>query len=188
MTSCPICNHVNPARAARCEKCNSWLAQAADIGLKPQARVEHPGEHAGGSPPPLTPEFAAELQGLLRDGKKITAIARFREVTGLGLRESKDAVEALEAGRTMSALAADGQVADAKVVTLLRENQFIPAIKEYRAATGLGLKEAKEAVEAIARKHGIDPKQPGCFGMLVLLSTLIPVAVGSLVALTAMIR
>lgn len=38
-----------------------------------------------------------EVLGLLGQGKKIAAIKRYREVTGTGLKEAKDAVDALEA-------------------------------------------------------------------------------------------
>jgi len=39
----------------------------------------------------------------------------------------------------------------AKVVTLLREDKKIQAIKEYREITGAGLVEAKEAVERMGQ-------------------------------------
>ena len=38
-----------------------------------------------------------------------------------------------------------------RVRALVAQNQMIQAIKEYRAVTGVGLKEAKDAVEAIQR-------------------------------------
>lgn len=38
----------------------------------------------------------SEVRVLLRAGRKIEAIKRYREVTGVGLREAKDAVEAME--------------------------------------------------------------------------------------------
>ena len=44
----------------------------------------------------------------------------------------------------------------------------IPAIKLYRQETGAGLKDAKEAVEALAQKHGIKSTGTGCAGMLML--------------------
>ncbi|WP_369234476.1 ribosomal protein L7/L12 [Streptomyces sp. R21] len=34
-----------------------------------------------------------EIDALLRDGKKIQAIKAYREITGAGLKEAKDAVE-----------------------------------------------------------------------------------------------
>ncbi|MFZ7119883.1 MAG: ribosomal protein L7/L12 [Eubacteriaceae bacterium] len=37
----------------------------------------------------------AELQNLLTDGKKIKAIKRYREVTGHGLKESKEYIDLL---------------------------------------------------------------------------------------------
>jgi ribosomal protein L7/L12 len=40
----------------------------------------------------------AEIQDLLRRGNKIEAIKLYREQTGLGLKEAKDAVEAIERG------------------------------------------------------------------------------------------
>jgi ribosomal protein L7/L12 len=172
MTSCPICNYVNVAGAARCEKCDTWLAQAADVGLKPQVRTEASRMNLNGATSGLTPEFADELQQLLREGQSLTAIKRFREVTGLGLRESKEAIEALMAGRGLPAAAGDASVDEAKIVALLRENQFLQAIKEYRTATGLGLKDAKEAVEAIAARHGVRPTQKGCLGMILLVIAL----------------
>ena len=43
-----------------------------------------------------TPEaWMAEVQQLRRDGKLINAIKLYREQTGVGLKEAKDAVEAL---------------------------------------------------------------------------------------------
>ena len=46
----------------------------------------------------------------------------------------------------------------------------------YRAKTGVGLKEAKDAVEAIAAQRGIvAPSRSGCLGV-VLLMVLIPMA------------
>lgn len=173
MTLCPICNHVNPADTARCELCETWLAQAGDPGLKPQVRTKAERKSLSEAASGLTPEFADELQQLLREGQSITAIKRFREVTGLGLRESKEAVEALIARRGLPTAAGDASVDEAKIVALLRENQFIQAIKAYREATGLGLKESKQAVEAIAARYGIRPTQKGCFGV-VLLATLSP--------------
>lgn len=47
----------------------------------------------------LTSEQSAEVLGALRGGNKIAAIKAVREATGLGLKEAKDLVEALERGR-----------------------------------------------------------------------------------------
>lgn len=60
------------------EKLDRLLAQ----GGAPGASVEAP--------------WIQEVRGLVRAGNKIEAIKLYREHTGLGLKESKDAVEALE--------------------------------------------------------------------------------------------
>lgn len=41
----------------------------------------------------------ADVRAYLRAGKKIQAIKVYRELTGVGLKEAKDAVERMEAGR-----------------------------------------------------------------------------------------
>ncbi len=43
----------------------------------------------------------AELQALVAAGRKIEAIKRYRELTGVGLKEAKDAVEALMRGASL---------------------------------------------------------------------------------------
>ncbi len=57
---------------------------------------------------------------------------------------------------------------DGSVLALLASGSKIDAIKLYREQTGVGLKEAKDAVEAVGRKHGVAPKQCGCAGVLLL--------------------
>ncbi|PXX59871.1 ribosomal L7/L12-like protein [Nocardia tenerifensis] len=44
-------------------------------------------------PPARPPQGFAEVDALLAQGKKIQAIKRYRELTGSGLKEAKDAVE-----------------------------------------------------------------------------------------------
>lgn len=41
------------------------------------------------------------------------------------------------------------------VLRYLQDGKMIRAVKAYRDATGAGLAEAKQAVEAIARQHGL---------------------------------
>ena len=98
----------------------------------------------------------AEVRALLAGGNKIAAIKRVRELTGMGLKDAKDYVEALPPGaiqtvsdtpRTMSGDAA----ADPEVRALLAGGNKIAAIKRVRELTGMGLKEAKDYVEALER-------------------------------------
>ena len=57
---------------------------------------------------------------------------------------------------------------EGQVLALLRGEKKIEAIVVYRRQTGAGLKVAKDAVEALAAKHGISPKGASCSGILLL--------------------
>jgi ribosomal protein L7/L12 len=117
-------------------------------------------------PPPVTDaaQGQAELEALLREGRKIMAVKRYRELTGVGLAEAKAAIDDMEqrldagveqahqaipiaelpapAAPNMEALAA-------QVVSLVQRGNKIEAIRVYREAMNVGLREAKEAVETI---------------------------------------
>jgi hypothetical protein len=58
---------------------------------------------------------------------------------------------------------------EADVLGLMQGQQKIKAIKLYRERTGVGLKEAKDFVEALAAKHGVAPSAGGCAGMVLLM-------------------
>lgn len=53
-------------------------------------------QHLGIKEPDHLVTAHAEIDDLLQRGKKIEAIKRYRELTGAGLRQAKDAVEARE--------------------------------------------------------------------------------------------
>ncbi len=114
-----------------------------------------------------------ELAELLKQGQKIEAIKIYRELTGLGLKESKEDMEELEA-------AAKGNYdipnSDWKgqIEELLFQGRKIQAIKLYRKSTGHDLKQSKESVEAM--EASLREQQPGkflpvtrhgCLGLLV---------------------
>lgn len=49
----------------------------------------------------------------------------------------------------------EAAIADPELLTLLEQKQLIAAIKRYRKLTGSGLKESKDAVDALQRRlHG----------------------------------
>ena len=52
-----------------------------------------------------------------------------------------------------------------EIAELLAQGQKIQAIKRYRQATGVGLREAKDAIDALQRKHGLS-QGSGCAGLL----------------------
>jgi len=112
----------------------------------------------------------------LQEGNPILAIKRLRELTGMGLKEAKDAVEAHLAGHPVD-ISGTNSVPQAGLLTppmisALQRGDRIEAIKLMRRAYRLGLKEAKDAVEAwIAANPGRVPLQAsnGGAGWLALL-------------------
>ena len=104
-------------------------------------------------PTPGQPQLGADAspEELIRAGKKIEAIKRYRELTGASLKEAKDAVELVESGRSATLppkSALIRQVNDSEIEAQIRSGHLIDAIKLYREKNGVGLKEAKDAVEA----------------------------------------
>jgi ribosomal protein L7/L12 len=96
----------------------------------------------------------AAIRALLAGGNKIEAIKRVRQLTGLGLKEAKDYVEALPLSGAIplpaSANVAPAAAADLSEVHLLaHQGNKIAAIKRYRELTGVGLKEAKDYVDRL---------------------------------------
>lgn len=99
----------------------------------------------------------------LEQGQKINAIKLYREMTGVGLKEAKEFVDQLEAQLRdgnyqddSSQPPATTNAADMPdVVRALRNSRKIEAVKLYRQHTGLGLKESKDAVDALQRQLGL---------------------------------
>jgi ribosomal protein L7/L12 len=92
------------------------------------------------------------IQHMLIAGNKINAIKLYRQRTGVGLKEAKDAVDRMALGLKAtqpqeSKQAERGQVDPDELQRLIFAGQKIKAIKYYREVTGVGLKEAKEAVD-----------------------------------------
>jgi ribosomal protein L7/L12 len=91
----------------------------------------------------------ADIRELVRRGRIIEAIRQHRARHGGTLLTARAAIEALRwditqaVGPTHSSL-------EAEIDQLLRTSQKILAIKRYREVTGVGLKEAKDAVDARA--------------------------------------
>lgn len=104
-----------------------------------------------------------EIRRLIADGQIIMAIKRYREIYGVGLAAAKDAVEAIRDGEDVhtppTPLTADvgnlvGNVAEVR--RLIAAGRKIEAIKLFRETFGVGLKEAKDAVESIERGEHVN--------------------------------
>ncbi len=118
----------------------------------------------------LTQAQKEELRDLIASGQMIAAVKRYREITGVGLGEALDAVTHLgEAGggETASSVSAKPdpkamRQAEAEALAAIREGNPMEAIKRYRRHTRVGLKESKEAVDALTISHRsdgrVDPK------------------------------
>ncbi|MBW8723118.1 MAG: ribosomal protein L7/L12 [Polaromonas sp.] len=105
------------------------------------------------NPTPLPPALPQPVQDALQRGNLVEAITLMRAGTGLGLKETKDALEAYMRGEapaggfTPKALPA-GAPLPAQVQAALDQGNKIEAVRRLRGLTGMGLKEAKDAVEA----------------------------------------
>ena len=96
-------------------------------------------------------ELASSAQSLLACGNKIAAIKLVRQQTGMGLKEAKDYVDALQRGTTPVTPTSNAPPVnlEAEVRTLLVQGNKIAAIKRARELTGWGLKQAKDYVDAL---------------------------------------
>ncbi len=118
--------------------------------------------------------FESELTGMLQAGRKIDAIKRFRELTGAGLKEAKDAIEAIEQGRPSALPGKPDEGFESELTGMLQAGRKIDAIKRFRELTGAGLKEAKDAIERLAAAQGLAASRgTGCLNVLLLAAMLI---------------
>jgi polar amino acid transport system substrate-binding protein len=105
-------------------------------------------------PNPLSaPSLPQPVQDALQRGNLVEAIQLMRAGTGLGLKETKDALETYMRGEppvtgfAPKALSA-GAPLPVQVQEALDQGNKIEAVRRLRGLTGMGLKEAKDAVEA----------------------------------------
>lgn len=106
-------------------------------------------------------EAKDRVTALIASGKKIEAIKIVRQATGKGLKEAKNIVESIAANTSPSlsypynrAVKPFDDEAKAKIRHLIASGKKIEAIKELREVTGLGLKEAKNLVDAAEKGKG----------------------------------
>jgi ribosomal protein L7/L12 len=152
--TCTFCDASVPATASQCPACGAE---------QPQRDIAE-----------ASPSLEDELRGFLARGDKIGAIKRYRDATGAGLAEANHAVEAFASGAALAAAKApaaiDEKSLEAEVLSALSRDGKIGAIKLYRERTKVGLKDAKDAVEGLAARHGVAAKGSGCAGMVLLLT------------------
>ena len=109
----------------------------------------------------FSPQQEQELRELIKTDNIINAIKLYRELTGVGLKEAKDAVEAMQRGEpvrqpivpTQSGIQNDALL-DEQIKQFLARRQKIQAVKIYRETQNCGLKDAKDAVDIIEAQMG----------------------------------
>jgi|SaaInlStandDraft_1057018.scaffolds.fasta_scaffold294430_1 ribosomal protein L7/L12 len=120
-------------------------------------------------------DFEEEIRQLLDSGNKIQAIKVYREHTGAGLAEAKDAVEAFAGGGDLDGSSSGDRIPVddpellEEVKELLGKGNTLPAVKLVRERTGRSLKESKEIVDQIGVDSGLtSPSGSGCLGAVLL--------------------
>jgi hypothetical protein len=119
-----------------------WSATAANRHPPPSLPVQ----------PIRVPGAAMDtIRSYLQQGRKINAIKELRQATGLGLREAKEAVEAIEAGREVPYL--DLRESGGSLAARARRHKaagdFSAAVVLVKAETGMTEAEATEFVTAL---------------------------------------
>jgi ribosomal protein L7/L12 len=99
--------------------------------------------------PSAASELPADVQAALQRGDDLDAIMLLRDATGLGLKEAKDVIaEHVRGNPTLLVPLPAGSPLTPEVAAALQRGNMIEAVKLLRKQTGLGLKEAKDAVES----------------------------------------
>lgn len=117
--------------------------------------------------PGLTPAQTQQIHEYIHNQQLIHAIKLYREATGAGLAEAKHAVEAMARNEYVKPPSAardyDNPILEARIKSLLARGQKVEAVKIYREEYGIGLKEAKDAVdrmEASMKRDGSSMNMP----------------------------
>ena len=116
-------------------------------------------------------ELLREVWEIARTEGVISAVKRYREETGSDLATAKRVVDGLlasgGAGDQFLAQRQPMEHLEAEVLDIAQQQGKIAAIKHYREAQVCGLKDAKEAVEALLTEHGVEPRAvAGCASVL----------------------
>lgn len=104
--------------------------------------------------------LSADVELLVMQGRKIEAIKLYRQQTGLGLREAKEAIDQIDhtlrtakssslSGAQPARIETGREPPNDEVRRYLQEGKIIAAIKAYRQQTGLSLKDAKDEIDRL---------------------------------------
>lgn len=108
----------------------------------------------------LTTDQKRELERLVASGNKLEAIKQFRNMADVGLAEAKAFIDAMERGGHRPSAheppSRNLRSAEEAAIAAIREGNLIEAIKRYQQHSRVGIKEAREAVEALGLTHRTD--------------------------------
>lgn len=103
--------------------------------------------------PSLRPDQVQRIHDLLHRQQLLNAIKFYREITGSSLAEAKEAVEEMARDESTKppddVRDMDNPILTSRIMSLLSRKRKIDAVKIYREEYGVGLKEAKDAVDQI---------------------------------------
>ena len=149
MPKCVFCDQENPADISNCRLCGGPLP-------------------VSDSEPLADDVFQQQLVRLLNEGQRVQAVAAYRRRTGVDLNQAVEVIDALEQDHQFNVTSNNADL-EWEIIARLERGEKIGAIKLYREKTNSGLKEAKDAVEAIETRLGLsaDPARGGgCFGVV----------------------
>ena len=95
-----------------------------------------------------------DVEVLAQSGRTMAAIKAYRKLHGVGLKEAKDAVDAMLTKGYHDRNHVDDDMnlsVDEKILRIAKSGHKIQAINIYRETYGVGLKYAKDAVENLLR-------------------------------------
>ena len=154
MLNCVFCEQENSVSSGQCQSCGAPLPAAENQRLDDSV-------------------VRTQLQQLLAQGEKGRAISAYQRHAGTTLSAATEFVDVLDRDQQFATVRSIADV-ERQVGKLLERGEKLNAIKLYRDQTGVGLKEAKDEVDAIETRLGLEPEgappQGGCFGMILLAS------------------
>jgi LSD1 subclass zinc finger protein len=158
--------------AIRCRYCQNTVIVPQELrrGHLPGKAISedgHPQLNSATSHPVDLQQLEKEIRTYVASRQKITAIKVFRNVTGAGLKDAKEAVEAVEAGgsldasrlppsNTFVASPAEDAATLSQAAQLIREGKQIAAIRLLRNRYDISLKVAKEAADLLEKGENVD--------------------------------
>jgi hypothetical protein len=113
MARCLFCDQKNPPGAARCAGCG------ADLPVDDSPDASAGSAPAGRDPSEPADSLERQILNTLATSGKIAAIKEYREATGAGLKESKDAVEVLAARHGVQPARGTGCAGNAVLLTII---------------------------------------------------------------------